>query len=158
MARRALVVMLTLAASAVPVASTPAHEQTKREVIVRSAEICRHGHTAMETHVRRAVRALRQRRWIAFARHGRRYARVGIRHVRRLRALEPPPSRFHYRRFVARSRSFFGWVELASDAYADERFELAQRRNGRAERHRKRAQRSARRYGLRAACVRFLEP
>jgi hypothetical protein len=158
MSRCLLVLTLALAASAVPLTGASAQEQTKHEVIVRSAEICKHGRTAMKKHVQRAARALEGRRWNAFARHGRRYARVGIRHVQRLRALRPPPSRFHYLRFVARSRSFFGWIDLASDAFADRRFDLAKRRNRIAARHASRAQSSARKYGLRPACVKFLEP
>ena len=157
MSQRVLALTVALAASVLPLTSATAQEQTKHEVIVRSAEICKHGRAAMKKHVRRAARALNRQQWIAFARHGRRYARVGIRHVRRLRTLRPPPSRFHYRRFVARSRSYFGWVDLAMDAYAEQRFALAKRRNRRADRHRDRAQSSAREYGLPRACVTFLE-
>ena len=157
MSRRVLALTVALAASAVPLTSAAAQEQTKHEVIVRSAEICKHGRAVMKKHVRRAARALNQQKWIAFARHGRRYARVGIRHVLRLRALRPPPSRFHNRRFVGRSRSYFGWIDLAMDAYAEQRFALARRRNRRADRHRDRAQSSARKYGLRRACITFVE-
>lgn len=154
---RVLALTLTLAAFAVPLTSAAAQEQTKHEVIVRSAEICKHGRAAMKPHVRRALRALEQQKFNAFVREGRRYARIGIRHVRRLRTLRPPPSRFHYLRFVARSRSFFGWVELAMDAFDAERFEVVKRRNRRADRHRERAKSSARKYGLRRACITFLE-
>lgn len=154
---RSVLVLGLILASALPLTSATAQDQTKRDVIVRSAEICKHSSAAVKKHVRRAARALSDRKWTAFARHGRRYARVGIRHIRRLRALRPPPSRFHYRRFVARSRSYFGWVELAMDAYAEQRFTVVKRRNRLAERHRDRAQSSARKYGLRRACIRFLE-
>jgi hypothetical protein len=157
MSRRALALTVALAASAVPLTSASAQEQTKHEVIVRSGEICKHGRAAMKKHVRRAVRALEQQRSNAFVRHGRRFARVGIRHVRRLRTLRPPPSRFHYLRFVARSRSFFGWIDLSMDAFDAERLRLVERRNRRADRHRERAESSARKYGLRRACVTFLE-
>jgi len=157
MVRRALALMLALAAIAVPVTAAGAQEQTKREVVARSGEICQHARAAMAKHIRRAARALRRRGWNAYARHGRRYARIGIRHVRRLRKLRPPASRFHYKRFVARSRSALGWIELAMDAYDEERFKLGYKRERRAEGHRERAKRSAREYGLRRACVRFLE-
>jgi hypothetical protein len=153
---RVLAVTLALAAGALPLTAA-AQEQTKREVIVRSAEICKHGREAMRPHVRRALLALAQERPNAFVREGRRYARIGLRHVLRLRALEPPPSRYHYLRFVARSRSFFGWTELALDAFDAGRSGIAERRNRRADRHRERAESSARKYGLRRACIRFLE-
>jgi hypothetical protein len=152
-----LVLTTVLAAFAVPLTSATAREQTKHEVIVRSAEICKHAGDAFEKHLRRAGEAFPQGKWIAVARHVRRYAAVGIRHVRRLRRLDPPPPRFHYRRFVARSRSYFGWIDLAADAYADRRFKLAARRTGRAVRHRERAQSSARKYGLRRVCVTFVQ-
>ena len=156
MSRRALALTVAVATSAVPLTNVAAQEQTKHEVIVRSAEICRHGRAAMVPHVNRALRAIAQQRWNAFVREGRRYARIGIRHVRRLRTLRPPPSRFHYLRFVARSRSYFGWIDLSMDAFDAGRLGLAERRTRRAHRHRKRAESSARKYGLRRSCVRFL--
>lgn len=158
MSSRLLVLVLVLIAVAAPALPAHAQQMTKREVIVRMAEICKHGREAMAKHIRRAQTALKQRRPIAFARHGRRWARVGMRHLQRMRALrEPRPGNFWLERYMDRTRGTFGWVDLAMDAYAERHYLLSQRRNRRAERHRERAQKAARKYGLRKVCVRFLE-
>jgi len=149
--------MVALVAILVPVAPVAGQQQTKREVIVRAAEICKHGREAMAIHVRRAGRALEQRMWNTYARHGRRFARVGLRHVRRLNGLRPPPGRYWYDRYVDRARSTLGWVDVAMDAFAEDRFMVARRRTRSAERHRSRAEKAARKYGLRRSCVRFLQ-
>ena len=159
MSSRLLVLVLVLAAApaafAPPAAAAPL---TKPEVIKRAAEICRHGRDAMARHIRRAAKALAQRRPIAFERHGRRWARAGLRHVTRLRRVrEPAVGSFWFKRFVDRSRGTFGWIELAMDALDQRHTRLYERRLARAGRHRERAQKAAREYGLRKVCVRFLE-
>ena len=158
MSSRLLVLVLVVFAATASAGPAQAQQMTKREVIVRMAEICKHGREAMATHVRRAETALRQRRPVAFARHGRRWARAGMRHLQRMRDLrEPRPGNFWLERYMDRTRGMFGWVDLAMDAYAERRYLLSRRRTRRAERHRERAQKAAREYGLRRVCVRFLE-
>jgi len=159
MFRRPLVHMVAVAAIAVPVTTAPAQEPaTKRATIEHAAEICANGRDAMARHVRRARQAARDGMWNAFARHGRRYARVGLRHVRRLNRLPaPPPGRYWYDRYVDRARSTLKWVNLAMDGYAERRFRVATRRLRRAARHRSRAEKAAREYGLRGVCVQLLE-
>lgn len=159
MSSRLLVLVLVPVAVAAPAVPAQAQQMTKREVIVRMAEICDNGRDAMAKHIRRAKTALRQGRPIAFARHGRRWARVGVRHLKRMRALrEPRPGNFWLERYMDRTRGTFGWVDLAMDAWRGEHYDLYNRRLIRAGRHRARAQKAARQYGLRRACVKFVEP
>lgn len=149
-----VVVVVTVLVTAAPAAAAPL---TKPEVIKRSAEICRHADDVMAKHVRRFFRALAQQKWPAVVRHGRRWVRAGLRHVTRIRRLrEPRPGNFWFERYLDRSRGMFGWANLAADAFGGRRLRLADRRNDRAVRHRRRAKKAAREYGLKPACTKFL--
>jgi hypothetical protein len=126
---------------------------TKREIIDRSAGICRDLNEDAAPHVRRLQRADGRREAV---RHGRRFIRTSRPYVRDLRELVPPEGARLYRRFVNNTSTALDWLDAAFDAIEARRGRLAKRRAEKAEVHAARAKRAARRYGLRRSCIRYV--
>lgn len=130
---------------------------TKRQIIDRSAEICANGDRAMQPYDDRTNQAAERGDRRAVVRNARRSIEIGARHLGRLADLRPPPAgRRHYRNFVEHTRTMANWLDAAVDAFASRRDRLAERRDQEARRWSGRAKASARQYGLRRACIRFV--
>ena len=154
-ARTAVALVAVWAVALVPVAFGA---MTKEEIRDRSAEICAHATAAMKPHSARAERAADRGAMREFLRHARRAVAVARRHVERLAELRPPAAgRRRYRTFVDESRIGIRWGGLAFEAFAAERYSLMNRRIRKLERHAARAERAARRYPLRRACIKFID-
>lgn len=130
---------------------------TKRQIINRSGEICANAVDAVTPHVRRMQRAQRREELRRFIRHGRRVIDTARPYVRRLDKLSPPSDgRTRYRRFVDNTDEALDLLDASLDALADRRGRLAVRRAEAAVEHTNRAERAARRFGLRESCILFV--
>jgi hypothetical protein len=149
---RRLLLVLTLAVAA-PVAI--AQEATsKREIIERSAPICRDALEAIQPHIVAMDEAERSNRPRKFVRHGRRLVDKVRPRVRELDELSPQSDgRRRYRKFVNNTDSALDWLDAAFDALAAGRVRLSRSRAETAVAHTNRARRAARRFGLRDSCV-----
>jgi hypothetical protein len=129
---------------------------TKRQIIKRSAPICRTIIEVSRPHLERAEEAADQGKLNRFIKESRR-AIFEIRpYVRDLRELVPPTRARNYRRFVRQGSTALDWLDLALDALEAERENLAIRRQKTALEHLARAKRAAKRYGLRRPCIRVV--
>jgi hypothetical protein len=126
---------------------------TKRDIIDRSAGICRDLNEAVAPHVRGLNRAEKPRGVI---RHGRRFIRASRPYVRELGDLTPSDGGRRYRRFVNNTDAAVDWLADALDALEARRGRLAQRRAAISGEHAARAKRAAKRYGLRRSCIRYV--
>ena len=112
----------------------------------------------MQPYDDRAEAAARRGDREAAIRHSRRSIRIGRRYLGRLADLNPPPrDRRYYRNFVERTRTMTNWLDAALDALAAGRDRRADRRFDEAERSSAGAKAAARRYGLRRACIRYVD-
>jgi hypothetical protein len=113
---------------------------------------------ATAPHERRAERAANAGRVRGVVRHGRRLIRTARPYVRRLGDLRAPANgRQRYRTFVGETRVALNWLDAALDALAARRGRLAMRRLETSDRHAARAERAARNYPLRRACITFVD-
>jgi hypothetical protein len=129
---------------------------TKRQIVNRSAPICRTIIEVSAPHLERANEAAEQGKINRFIKESRRAIFEVRPYVRDLRELVPPTGARNYRRFVRQGSIALDWLDLALDALEAEREELSLRRQKRALDHARRAKRAAKRYGLRRACIRVV--
>ena len=150
--------LLVLAAIAALALAPAADGMTRKRLIDRSATICANADRAMQPYDDRANAAAQRRDWDAFVRWARKGISTGQPYIRRLAALDPPRrGREHYVDFISYTKTFVGWLDAMVDAIAARRSEeVVDRRGRKASRFRSRAQRAARAYPLRRACVRML--
>jgi hypothetical protein len=141
-------------AIATPVAAAVEPATSKREIIERSAPICRDALEAIQPHIVAMNNAERNGKLRKFIRHGRRVVREARPRVRKLDVLSPQSDgRRRYRRFVNNTVSALDLLDGAFDALEARRGRLAQRRGDKSVAHANRARKAARRYGLRDSCV-----
>ena len=154
---RRRLVLFTLAL--VPlVAAPPADALTRKQLRSRSAEICANADRAMQPADDRANRAAANENWDKFVRFARKGIRIGDPYIDRLAGLDAPPKgRDDYLNFIDHTQRFVGRLKALVNAIDNRRSaELVERRSRKATRQRKLAQRAARAYPLRRACVRML--
>ena len=144
-------VLVGILALVVPAASAQ-EPLTKRQVIDRSAAICRDLNEDATPHVKRLENADGPNQVV---RHGRRFIRTSRPYVRDLADLTASAGR-RYRRFVNNTDAALDWLAAALNALDARRGALTERRLKKVEDHAARAKRAAKRYGLRRSCVRYV--
>jgi hypothetical protein len=130
---------------------------TKKEIIQRSAPICRDALDAIQPHLREMDSAQQNNQLRKFIRHGRKLVRRARAYTRQLDELSPQSDgRTRYRRFVNNTFSALDWLDGSFDALASARGRLARKRAEEAVEDTRIARRAARRFGLRQSCVTFV--
>ena len=151
------IALIVIAVAALGMAAV-ADAATKRQIVNRSAEICANGDQAMQPYDDRAEAAAARGDRKAFIRHARRSLRIGRTYLARLADLNPPRrDRRHYRNFVERTRTMTNWLDAALDALAAGRDRRADQRFDEAGESSAGAKAAARAYGLRRACIRYVD-
>jgi hypothetical protein len=149
-------VVLSLAFAALATSAATAEDLTKRQIINRSAPICRDLLDAIQPHIEKLDDATSKGQWDRVIREGRRAIGAARPYGRELRALRPETGARRYGRFLEHARLALTWLERSLDALEEERLELARGRRETALRHFARARRAAKRYGLRRPCIKVV--
>lgn len=145
-------IVLSAFVLATPVAMAQDGSLTKQEIVDQSGGICRDLNEDALPHVRRLNRSDGVNEAV---RHGRRFVNTSRPYVRDLADLKPDAGR-RYDRFVNNTWTALDWLDEAFDALEARRGNLAERRAEKAETFANRAQRAARRYGLKRSCIRYV--
>ena len=154
---RHLLLFFALATAVATPIAVAQEATTKREIIQRSAPICREALDAIQPHIREMGEAQQNEQVRKFVRHGRRLVRKARPYARQLDELSPQSDgRTRYRRFVNNTLSALDWLDAAFDALADGRARLAAKRGDEAVEDTNIARRAARRFGLRDSCITFV--
>jgi hypothetical protein len=152
---RRLPVFLLAAAILAP-SSVAAEDLTKRQIVNRSAPICRDLLDAIEPHLERIDDATSKAQWDRVIREGRRAISAARPYGRELRRLRPETGARRYGRFLDHARLALYWLGRSLDALEEERFDLTRERRQTALEHFARAKRAAKRYGLRRPCIKVV--
>ena len=148
--------MFSLALAALATSTAAAEDLTKRQIINRSAPICRDLLEAIQPHAEKADEARDKQQWDRFIREGRHAISTARPYGRELRRLLPETGARRYRRYLNHAREGLDRLELALDALEAGRMELATSRQQAAQEHFARAKRAGKRYGLRRPCIKVV--
>jgi hypothetical protein len=145
-----------MALAALLAGSAMAEDLTRRQIIERSAPICRDLLDAIRPHIERIEDATEKGQYDRVIREGHRAIDAARPYGRKLRRLRPDSGARRYGRFLDHSRAALDWLERALEALEAERVELARTRRQTAQEHFRRARRAAESYGLRRPCIKVV--
>lgn len=155
MRRKLLVSAIALTALVV---ASPADALTRKQLRNRSAEICANANRAMQPANDKARAAADRGDWDAYVHYARKLIRIGDPYIARLAGLDAPPKGLEiWQDFIDHTLQFvqrFKEMVNAVDARRSE--EVIARRERRVARQSRLAQRAARAYPLRDACVELI--